>query len=466
MNNQIIRLQNINIKNFKNIENGTIDFPNSKKNCDANISSEIIGLYGQNGSGKTALIEALKILKYVMSGESLPEETYDLIHCASRYSTLAFTFYAANNENEDKYQLLYEFTIEKETEESERNSVIVTEEKLSFKRFIDEKWTYIKDIIIHDFEDKNILFKPKKNLNKFNDKEIEDLTFAKKFARKTNKSFIFSKDSEDIFKQNNSFVPYYNLINLLKFFAQINLCIIDNNHSGLISANIAIPFNFRYSENGTLSHGDLGISLSEPSIIPINHFELVSKIIKQMNIVLKKIIPELEIKIKEYGGQLTRNNQDGIRFELISKRGDTEIALKYESEGIKKVISILSTLIAVYKNPSFCLVVDELDAGIFEYLLGEILDILSKFGKGQLVFTSHNLRPLEILKSDSIIFTTVNPKNKFIKFSNIKNNNNLRSVYMRSLILGGQAEIVYEETNSYEIRRAFKKAGRFANVQD
>lgn len=234
----------------------------------------------------------------------------------------------------------------------------------------------------------------------------------------------------------------------------------------MINANIILPFSFKYVEDKKISHGDLAFPLSKPSIIPIAIFELVKKIIKQMNIVLRKLIPGLEIKIKEYGAQLTKTNQDGIRFELVSKRDDVEIALKYESEGIKKIISILSTLIAVYKNPSFWLVVDEFDAGFFEYLLWEILDILSKYGKGQLIFTSHNLRPLEILKPDCIIFTTVNPKNKYIRYSNVKSNNNLRNVYMRSLILGEQSEEVYKETSSSEIRKVFKKAGRLSNVQN
>ena len=94
------------------------------------------------------------------------------------------------------------------------------------------------------------------------------------------------------------------------------------------------------------------------------------------------------------------------------------------------------------------------------------MDILSKYGKGQLIFTSHNLRPLEVLKKDCLIFTTTNSKNKYIRYSNIKNNNNLRSVYMRSLIIGGQSEIVYEETNSFDIVRAFKQAGRITDAEN
>ena len=39
--------------------------------------------------------------------------------------------------------------------------------------------------------------------------------------------------------------------------------------------------------------------------------------------------------------------------------------------------------------------IDELDSGIYEYLLGECLEVMQDKAKGQLIFTSHNLRPLE-----------------------------------------------------------------------
>ncbi len=103
--------------------------------------------------------------------------------------------------------------------------------------------------------------------------------------------------------------------------------------------------------------------------------------------------------------------------------------------------------------------IDELDSGIFEYLLGEILRIISEKGNGQLIFTSHNLRPLETIDKGFIAFTTTNVNNRYIRFSNVKNNNNLRDFYYRDIILGEQDEPVYETTNNYEIALAFREAG-------
>ena len=69
MDNSIVRLTGIKLKNFKNVKYGELDFCNRRKEYNASI----LGLYGQNGSGKTALIEALQILKYLLCGKEIPE---------------------------------------------------------------------------------------------------------------------------------------------------------------------------------------------------------------------------------------------------------------------------------------------------------------------------------------------------------------------------------------------------------
>ena len=155
------------------------------------------------------------------------------------------------------------------------------------------------------------------------------------------------------------------------------------------------------------------------------------------------------------------SGSEGWRVELMSVReGKKPIPIRMESEGIIKIISILNALILAFSNPSVCLAIDEFDAGIFEYMLGELLDIFAKSAKGQLVFTSHNLRALEMLKKESIMFSTANPDNRYIHMKNVKGTNNLRSLYIRSITLGGQDEVIYEETDSLKIAKAFRKAGR------
>ena len=64
-----------------------------------------------------------------------------------------------------------------------------------------------------------------------------------------------------------------------------------------------------------------------------------------------------------------------------------------------------------------------------------------------------------IYNKNNLVFTTTNKDNRYIKFKNVKTNNNLRDMYYRDLILGGQDEVIYDRTNSAKIARAFRKVG-------
>ena len=161
-------------------------------------------------------------------------------------------------------------------------------------------------------------------------------------------------------------------------------------------------------------------------------------------------------------------NKDGIKViqvKVFSIRDGKVFSTKYESAGIKRIISLLNYLISVYNDPSICLVVDELDAGIFEYLLGELIGELLEGAKGQLIFTSHNLRIMEKLDKKNIICSTINPDNRYISLKGIEKNHNRRDFYIRALILGGQNERIYDDTDLQDIGYAFSKAGNIEREQ-
>ena len=138
-----------------------------------------------------------------------------------------------------------------------------------------------------------------------------------------------------------------------------------------------------------------------------------------MSCVLGTIVPGLSIEIKDLGLSSNEKGESVHVFEILSNRNGVKIPLKYESDGIRRIVSILSLLIAVYNQPSMTIAIDEMDSGIFEYLLGEILQVLSESARGQLVFSSHNLRPLEVLPAKFLCFTTVNADNRFIKMPDV-----------------------------------------------
>ena len=398
------------------------------------MESEIIGIYGQNGSGKTAVVEAMHMLRLILSGNPLPENSGDYIHQAAESAELSFEFDIQLHQ--ETCAVYYQAQLER----CGSSSANISKEKLSYKMLPAKKET----IIEFDAQEKGYAFRPLKNLKRLNHKSPEnnvDLLVSKKMSQKNRTSFIFSDDTYEILRNAYDFADYRDIIFGLRHYAHSKLFIIQHG-------------------NG---YQDSPLALREPSVVPAEVYESMKKASEQINAVLSAIIPGLETDIKNYGSQLGADGSRGIRIETVSRRQGLEIPMRYESDGIKKIISILSSMIKMYNDPSVCLVVDELDSGIFEYLLGELLEILAENARGQLIFTSHNLRPLEKLSTDSLIFTTTNPKNRYYRFSGKNGRESLRGRYYRCISLGGQRENLYEQTDHFEISRAFRTAGRMTD---
>ncbi len=59
----IVRLSSLKISNIKNVRVGQIVMPNTCQKHLTYKTAEVLGLYGQNGSGKTAVIDTLYYLQ-------------------------------------------------------------------------------------------------------------------------------------------------------------------------------------------------------------------------------------------------------------------------------------------------------------------------------------------------------------------------------------------------------------------
>jgi AAA15 family ATPase/GTPase len=467
-----VRIAGITIHNFKNVLEGSLSFENMRKDYKASI----VGLYGQNGSGKTALIDALELLKYTLCGRTIPEKFADFINVDSDVATLMYDLVVKTPE--DSFAVSYQFCIKSVSETTGRNVDSIQSAEYRKRVYICNE--LIKCPILGDKKtrtgklidtDTTELFlpKPKRQLLVGNDKETDtDLQVAKKLSSAQSRSFVFSREflgavRSTVKKSANSdkeLTFYASLIESLVNFGNYELFVINTTTSGLISL-IAQPLVFKFSEGNLGTIGSMMIPLNEPAVIPQKSKNVVTKVIQTMNVVLEQIIPGLTIHIKDLGTQVLESGEEGSRIQLMSRKNSREIPLNYESEGIKKIVSILQLLIVVYNQSSITVAIDELDSGVFEYLLGELLSIISERGKGQLIFTSHNLRPLETLDRGFIAFTTTNPRNRYVRMTSVKDNNNLRDFYFRDIMLGEQDEELYDQTNNAEIALAFREAGEY-----
>lgn len=452
----IIRLLEIEINNIKNVRHGKIEMPKNKK-------GSILGIYGANGSGKTVVVDCMVLLKCLLSGRQVPSDFYYYINEASDTSNVKYRFEIQIEEK--GYLVEYEVELQK----NDKKSFCISKEKFSQREMSEGK----RLTSIFDYQKgRTELFRPLKLYERLS-KDIQNviaLGVAEMSTQNFNEekgvpevgSFLFSKKAQEVFERAEGETLLLSLLSqCFQKYGIYDLAVVENAQYGYLSLNLAnMPVNIDWPDTAPKKGEAIFLRFTDINVVSKEVFPYVENTIKQINIVMKALIPEIDIEIYNAFDKLMKNGKDGVQFEIITMRSGNRIPLLYESAGIKKLISICSSLVACYNRESYCLVVDELDSGIYEYLLGECLEVMQDKAKGQLIFTSHNLRPLEILENDSLLYTTVNPQNRYIKSAYIKNTQNTRLSYLRTIKLGGQKEKLYNETNIYDMELAMRRAGR------
>ena len=459
-----VRIQKIELENFKSVRYGEVVFPCGRKVVPEGTEADILGIYGQNGSGKTSVIEAIAILERAMGGDPVTARYSECIADGADYANLTFVFDLQYPADVPYLRTVtYSFKIEAvPNEKEEKNNdmlslsslypkkVRIFDEVISASGMFDGELQTKQPILtttpgkypigpvrkIHDYvgEDKDAVF--------------VDLAVNQRTAEKDSKSFIFSEETLELFYLHSDYSEYFQVLLELHHFAQFYLYAVDTRSSG-IGAVMSVPFNTRI--------GVLPLNLMDSSKMPNSVFKDLEYFVKGINTVLPAIVADMELVLDHT--EFVSEKRTGQEVKIFSKRKDTLIPLRDESAGIIKLVSILSLIISAFNDPSVTVAIDELDAGIYEYLLGEILTGLETYGKGQFVFTSHNLRPLEVLKKESLIFTTSNPDNRYIRLKGVGRTNNLRNLYLREILGNTQDEQIYDAAKRQRMIAAFMKAG-------
>lgn len=426
-----VKVVSLEVRNLKNVRYGKIDLD---LNHDNRLDVQVVGLYGQNGSGKTAVVEAFSILQLLLTGQELPSKKQRLIYEGQESLSLDFEFIIQAEEEINK--AIYHVELEYE----EEKMVVKSENVKSKGKSYGKMFLYTRD----EFSTIELRQKPKQ--------EIEVvLSGIKLLSQEIKGSIFFSKivssQSKKLFKGIDLLV--YRA--LKEQFAK-NLLVVKNLQEGVFPSYLFYDFTSKSLDNSTYNIKD-AVNLSK------EQYKYLSNVIERNNVVISSIIPDLNVQLKNMGPATLPNGEEGVRAEFLSKKGDKVLPLSAESAGTLKLFAITTSLISAFHNSSACVVIDEFDAGVFEYLLGEIVEIFQEHSKGQLIFTSHNLRVLEKLLPQNIWFTTTNEENRYIKFKKLQKNNNMRNVYLRTVLVGGQSEFLYKETNPIKIVRSFIEAG-------
>lgn len=97
------RLLALTLHNIRNIGNGEITFETLPS------AGSVTGIYGANGSGKTSMLDAIRLLRPTISGEPLPEDATELVSIGESEAELSALFRVRVNDGERylKYTVVY-----------------------------------------------------------------------------------------------------------------------------------------------------------------------------------------------------------------------------------------------------------------------------------------------------------------------------------------------------------------------
>lgn len=461
----VIRIKKVALEDFKNVVKGEVVLNCGKEFVPYWAGSDILGIYGQNGSGKTSLIEALSILKFAMGGKSVPGVYADCVGAAKKCARLEFVFdmqYQNGVVREATYSFCIEFRYQVKEElvepiisdEDAVDAVVVINNEKFWLMERDENGKIVsKRQLIIDTSSEEVPFTPdtkRIELVGTEAKVQKKLDFNKQWAELKSKSFVFMQTTLEMFDKASL---AFKVLTELQNYALHCLYVVDTKSSGLIMLNYAIPI---YTKKGRIT-----FDAKLPKKILTKYIEEIRAEFGNISSVLEQLVPGLTIGLKEILPDSDDKTGEPAIWTLPDVcRDGMCMHLRCESDGIKKIISVLGIIIEAFNRPSVTVAIDEFDAGVFEYLLGEILQAFEESGQGQFIFTSHNLRPLEVINKKFLCFTTTDPENRYIRLKNISATNNLRDTFFRKIVCCGQKEKLCNRKKLFEIIDALENAGR------
>ena len=184
---ELVRLESLIIKGIKNVEYGEITFDEMTKIKEHKLDDFncVLGIYGQNGSGKTTALETTKILKSILSGEGLPQDIHQYISNESQHAEIECTFYIKTQ----SFEQLITYTTAISQIQKENNYIYdIVYEKMISKEYNKSEDKWLSQKILFEVENNEIVLK--KLLKKLSTEAYIGLKVAKEIE--VGKSFFFN----------------------------------------------------------------------------------------------------------------------------------------------------------------------------------------------------------------------------------------------------------------------------------
>lgn len=388
-------LLNIGVSGIKCIkEEVRLDF--YKKTVDKNFDPEkyrVKAIYGENGSGKSALITAVKVFKDLIYDENYLNESKtqeflgEIINKVSDIFCFKMEFLV---DWDDKEKRVCQYTLQIG---KGRNGLYEIQ-------YEDMKWkngNYANNKYQPAFESRNgelIFVACKGKEAEWVEKKTINLLSTHSFiylylVNATKNMPVAGRRASDLFT---------NVFACLVFVLSLKVYLADEDQHELFFLRKRLKESHMDQQaviEGILGRGntwDIALGVNE-KFVEKEKFEKYKENVQQLTQFIKIFKPDLitiDIEAK----------QDGERYvcDLNLNYGSYVINKEFESTGIKKLIGLFDCF--AFASMGGIVFIDEMDANLNDVYLCKLIEYFMYYGKGQLCFTTHNLGPMSSLKEN------------------------------------------------------------------
>lgn len=420
-------LLSLSVNGVKNIEKPiTIDFYSKIIKRFTPCKNNIKGIFGPNGIGKTAIIKSIDIIrKLVINDKYLSNDNNiiildKIINKTLNYMEVEVDFLSIG-ENGEKTKFRHFIKLSKSLQkiyiEEEKIIKLDRESNIILKELIIKKGTILKNDFFNSESNEEL---KNRTANLLLDRSVLNVLLS-------DFSWIKSK------------LVLKDFMKIFNFYADVFVKI-ESNDDHSIYATIENNFN-------KLDKIIPRLESNYDIIVSKNDYNSFLVFLKNLTEFLKLFKPELKNISCE-----SKLNVENYYINIILEYESYNVDLEFESMGIKSLVALFSYFECIYNDK--IVFIDEIDINIHDVYLNKLIEFFAEEGRGQLIFTAHNITLLQTLKDYKHSIDFINENKEIVSWTR-KGNSNPFKVYKEGYIKGLPFNI--EESNFYSI---------FANKED
>ena len=188
------------------------------------------------------------------------------------------------------------------------------------------------------------------------------------------------------------------------------------------------------------------VSIKNSSLLPELRNGIISKsdlsLLKKTEMILSSFFTQSYADIKNVRYETEKTEEDKIKYQLYMDKmiaGKVRtISIENESAGTQQVLNIVRTILGLFCGVT--VIYDEIDNGIHDILLSQIIHSLKGKITGQFIITTHNTLLMEEMDPHSAYVIQVDYKGDkevhCVADYAVQNNNNIRVKYLKGAFGG------------------------------